>query len=93
MDNSIGAAIVHKGSWQNQRGILDFDSALKSSRIPEIQKFSRELISQKSWMSLSQKNWDEESEDVNVKYTFDKQKRKKQLLSILKVRFSKFFYF
>lgn len=36
-------------------------------------------------MNKSHGLWDSNPDDVNVKYTFDRQKRRKQLISILKV--------
>ena len=43
-------------------------------------------------MSLSQFSIDSDPEDVNVKYTLDKQKQKQQALLLLKVHFIYFLY-
>lgn len=43
-------------------------------------------------MSLSQFSRDSDSEDVNVKYTLDKQKQKQQAILLLKVYFISFIY-
>lgn len=43
-------------------------------------------------MSLSQFSRDSDSEDVNVKYTLDKQKQKQQAILLLKVHFISFIY-
>lgn len=37
-------------------------------------------------MTPSHPSWDDDSEDVNVKYTYDTQKRKNRLLLMLKVQ-------
>lgn len=37
-------------------------------------------------MAASHPSWDDDSEDVNVKYTYDAQKRKNKLFLILKVQ-------
>lgn len=43
-------------------------------------------------MSLSQFSGDDDLEDVNVKYTLDKQKQKQKAILLLKVHFIQFIY-